>query len=54
MLKTLMQSANINCKSKIIVFVTLIHPIIYLNTLVQELLKCLETAGSAVAKKLVL
>lgn len=56
MSETLMLSANIHCKSKITGFVTLMYPIAYLNMLVQELLKCLETAHSAVAatKKLVL
>lgn len=56
MSKTFMQSTNIQCNSKITVFVALIYPIIYLNTLVQKLWKCLETAHSAVAviRKLVL
>lgn len=51
-----MLSANIHCKSKITGFVTLMYPIAYLKTFVPELLKCLETAHSAVAstKKLVL
>jgi len=39
MSKTLTQSANTHCISKIMVFVTLIYPIIYLNTFVQGLLK---------------